>query len=468
MTFVSDWMMVLTSLRRAAVVAASLFTAFLSEAASVYVDRAVPSSGDGKTWETAFQTIQEGIRAAANEDEVVVAAGTYIETIDFEGKPITVRSTDPADPRVVTSTVIEASGFPEVVRFRSSETEAAVIAGFTITGGQVGVSCVWSSPRIRNNIIEANHAGFDEGGGLSCYYSSPAIENNIIASNFAAGGGAGIACEGGRPIIVGNLVIGNVTDMEGGGVLCTDSEATIERNRFIGNNCQGNGGAISVHGSKLHVMNNLLVSNVANAMGGAIACYDSVMNGIGNTIANNTSQGGGAGGIHFLISSGTVCNSILWANGDDISGCQASFCCLESDDPENEGEGNIHADPAFADPAGADTVLGTEDDDYRLSADSPCIDKGSFSVVVTLSAAKLADMLTLCWDPGTDLPGESRVSGFAPDMGCYEYQGQPAAYVLESSHDLQEWSAIHVGPDTSLVLAPFPSAPKTFFRLSLM
>lgn len=432
---------------------------------SIYVDHSVASSGDGTSWAEAFKTIREGIQAADNGDEVVVAAGTYIETVDFLGKAITVRSRDFADWGVVSATVIEAGGSPEVVRFRSLENRDAVLAGFTIAGGRVGVLCVWSSPTICNNIIEANVADFDMGGGISCYYSSALIVNNIIASNQAAGGGAGIACEGEAPLIVRNLIIGNVTDIDGGGILSLYSSPTIALNRVIANVSQGNGGGISLHGSDAEVSNNLLVSNTANSAGGAVACSFSTSRFVGNTIANNSAQGGGAGGIHFFDSSGPIVNCIVWGNGDDLSDCTASFSCIEDNDPEDQGEGNIHENPTFTDPDGADDLFGTHDDDYTLQAPSPCADTGSFSATTRLSVEKKPDAICLSWDPGTDLLGNSRISGLAPDMGCCEYQSTPPVYAIESSPDLRDWSAIHTGGDTHFIISPIPAAQKAFFRV---
>ncbi len=77
-----------------------------------------------------FETIQEAIDAAMNGDEIVVASGTYFETIDFLGKAITLRSSD--GPEV---TIIDAQGLETVVICQSGEGPDTVLDGFTITGG---------------------------------------------------------------------------------------------------------------------------------------------------------------------------------------------------------------------------------------------------------------------------------------------------------------------------------------------
>ncbi len=77
----------------------------------------------------------------------------------------------------------------------------------------------------------------------------------------------------------------------------------------------------------------------------------------------------------------------------------------------NWGEGNIDEDPLFVDPDGCDDVLGTTDDNLRLSVDSPCIDAGDSNTV-----------------PGpNDIEGGPRVIGPGGiDMGAYEYHTEIA------------------------------------------
>src|SRR4029450_2766151 len=90
-------------------------------------------------------TIQGALSLASPGDLILVAPGTYFESIDFLGKDVVLRGTAGPD-----ATVISAPSTAPVVRLVSGETRAAVLEGFTITGGQIGDP---SSP-------------FDTGGGI--------------------------------------------------------------------------------------------------------------------------------------------------------------------------------------------------------------------------------------------------------------------------------------------------------------
>jgi hypothetical protein len=173
--------------------------------ASWYVDGAVPSSGDGKSWETAFKTVQEGMDAASGGDTVVVASGTYVENVRFKGKVIALRSTDPPDPVVVAATIIDGNRLGSTVAFAGTECEACLLTGFTIrNGGNLQGHEIWGAgvcggtpdahtrATIRNNVITGNSAGngdrFYPGGGL-CWCDG-LIEGNTITGNTAGGMGA--------------------------------------------------------------------------------------------------------------------------------------------------------------------------------------------------------------------------------------------------------------------------------------
>ncbi|MFH0787573.1 MAG: PKD domain-containing protein, partial [Pseudomonadota bacterium] len=144
-----------------------------------------------------FPTIQAAIDASANNDIIVVDPGLYTENIDFNGKGITVRSTNPLDSTVVAATVIDGNRNGSVVTFKSGETRDSVLSGFTIRNGigtlldgkryGGGIYCGnQATPTIRFNRIINNSA--DIGGGLYIHgNSSPTIADGPKADYPYAG-----------------------------------------------------------------------------------------------------------------------------------------------------------------------------------------------------------------------------------------------------------------------------------------
>jgi parallel beta-helix repeat protein len=127
-----------------------------------------------------YTSVQKAIDDSNDGDLVEVYEGTYYETIDFGGKAITLRSTDPNDSNVVAATIIEASE-PNlnVLTFDSGEDSNSVLGGFTITGGYTGIYCSYSSsPTITKCRISSNVYC-----GIYCSSSSPSVSNCIISDN---------------------------------------------------------------------------------------------------------------------------------------------------------------------------------------------------------------------------------------------------------------------------------------------
>ena len=76
-----------------------------------------------------YATIQEAIDAAWFGQTVQVAAGTYVENINFNGKNISVIGADQA------TTIIDGDSSEAVVMFRNGEARSALLKNFTITNG---------------------------------------------------------------------------------------------------------------------------------------------------------------------------------------------------------------------------------------------------------------------------------------------------------------------------------------------
>jgi hypothetical protein len=185
--------MIFRTLRFATVVFLAISNSSHPPAVEWYVDASVADSGDGRSWETAFQTIQEGIDAAFEADTVIVAEGTYIENVRFEGKKIVLCSRDPLSPEVVAGTIIDGDAAGPVVRFSATEDSSCVLSGFTLRNGDAangggvcgGTADSATRATIRHNVIVNNQATPEwphgHGGGLA--FCDGTIRNNTVCGN---------------------------------------------------------------------------------------------------------------------------------------------------------------------------------------------------------------------------------------------------------------------------------------------
>lgn len=270
-------------------------------------------------------SIQNAINGASEGDTIILHSGTYLENINFSGKAITLRSTEPNNPAVVDATIIDGNQVYTVVAFVNGEESNSVISGITIKNGKGnsegyggGIYCSSSSPTISNCIIKENSAF--SGGGIYCSSSSPTIDKCIIRNNsvkgIGSGSGGGISCSGSSPdithcIIEENSARGTLGVGCGGGIYCNSSSPAIS-NCIISKNTAYDGIGICF-----------------TAIGGGIACYSSSPN-ISNCLISSNFAKGYGGGVYCFSSSPTITNCFISANS------VAAWCV---DSPGNKSNG---------------------------------------------------------------------------------------------------------------------------------
>lgn len=325
---------------------------------TIYID----ANGTGD-----YPTIQAAIDAATNGDVIILQPGTYRgsgnKNIDYLGKAITVRSTNPDEQSVVDSTIIDCENSGRGFVFDSNEGHNSVLAGLTITNGYAagggGVYCSKSSPTITKCRITNNGTpNYSDGGGILCKNSNAIITNNTISYNTASWDGGGIYC-GGKTIIRDcNISNNSAPNSNGGGICCISgltpiliTNCTIKNNTsrfgsgiFIDNyatiaNCviSGNSGdvfsgaieGIEGRGGQGQISNciisdntgaglyafdgsisNCIITNNSND-GGIYRCNGPISNCL---IANNSTDDAG-GGIEVTACSNTISNCTITGNG---------------------------------------------------------------------------------------------------------------------------------------------------------
>ena len=164
-------------------------------------------------------TIQIAINLASDEDEIVVRPGEYFETLNMNGKAVTLRSMNGPDV-----TTINAFGQSDsVIHCITGEGPDTVISGFTLREGD-------ATSAFPN----------DRGGGIYANASSPTITGCVFVDNAGIAGGAFYA-NGGSPTLTDCEFRLNLAS-NGGALYCNQSNATISGCFFDGNESAGKGG----------------------------------------------------------------------------------------------------------------------------------------------------------------------------------------------------------------------------------
>lgn len=375
----------------------------------LYVDAARPDdSGDGASWATAKRTLQAAVDAAQDGDTVLVTNGVYnaggaitpgytLPCRVVITNNIEVRSVNGAETTIIQGPGTNTYGTANAMRcvYMSS----GLMEGFTIRGGAIkswsnnandygaGFSMYNASgnPEVRNCIISNNYGGLG-GGSYGGKFTACQFVNNRASYGGGAQSGTLYGCALSKNIATG------AGDSPGGGA----NGCTLTGCLIVGNYASYYGGGAG--SSTLY--NCLVVSNRCDRNGGGT--YSGTVKNC--TVVDNTAAIYGAG-----TYSGTLYNSIVWANSytngvtNDCYSSSTYYTCASG---LSAASGCTNANPLFVDEATGD---------YRLQANSPCIDKGYNSYAPDLP----------------DLDGSARfVDGnsdgtITVDMGAYEFGSAP-------------------------------------------
>ena len=365
-------------------------------------------------------TIQGAINMATSGDTILVAPGTYVETIDLLGKQLVIEGTGGA-----AVTIIDAAGGPSAVTADAAEPAGTALRGLTLTGGTGRDVIVQDSPLGDYHIVTGGgglYAGvgahldlsdcaitgntigtalFSWGGGVLAYACTLQITDCSFSSNSVEDAGAAFATAGGEVTLTmsGCTVTGNtaldgpaililhgfgqvndcvIADNTGTGLRTTGYGLTVRRCTFYGNTEYGYS-MFAWFGSDV-----IDLTFLGNGVGGAY-CSDTPI-GQGNDVVRGCVFAGGdslrVSGTPYSTIDNCTFDGASILNGDkevymrncivrgagsieSIGYVDAIYSDIQG--PIPPGIGIIDSDPLWVNAAAQD---------YALLPASPCIDAG--------------------------------------------------------------------------------------------
>ena len=408
----------------------------------IYVDTDASPGGDGRTWETAFKYLQDGLGASVSRDEIRVADGIYKPDantgnptgtgdryatfglkngVAIKGGYAGFGEPDPnARDIEVYETVLsgdllddDGQGFANNsensyhIVTGSGTNDTAVLDGFIIAAGNANGSIHYDndvgggmyndngSPTLTNCIFYGNSAHF--GGGMANRSNSnPTLTNCTFSSNSArlsGGQGGGMANWSSSPTLINCTFSVNSAGWDGGGMWnYNSSNPTLTNCLFVGNSPDHNGGGVNNWLNCNPTLTNCTFSGNSARKGSGMANWENCNPTLTNCIFwGNTSPMGGTSQIHDGVYNNKGCSTTV-----SYSNVQGAW----------PGETNMDTDPCFADPDNGDFHLRSEAGRWDPESQtwvqdditSPCIDVG---------------------DPMSPIGWESFPNGGFVNMGAY-------------------------------------------------
>jgi parallel beta-helix repeat protein len=236
--------------------------------------------------DSAISTIQGGLDLASAGDTVLVAEGTYVESLVWPlVHSVVLRSEMGAD-----LTIVDADGAGHALAMSGNLDTTTVVDGFTFQnahgafwGG--GVYLDETSPIIQNCIVRDNSC-YESGGGILAYVGSdPIIRGNVITGNLADEGG-GIGCVAGDPLILDNEIHDNIGNL-GGGIFCYKTHNRIEDNAIYRNSATDCGGGVYIVQSIVELVDNDVHNDSTVQYGGGLSVFAAGIDAHGNRFHEN-------------------------------------------------------------------------------------------------------------------------------------------------------------------------------------
>lgn len=281
---------------------------------TLYVDGATGSDTANNCQNSAMPcaTVGHALGQATNGDAILVAEGTYTETLSI-GITVTLKGGYEAagwtQDIAAHPTIVDGSGATASV-FNIAPDTVVTIEGFTVRGG---------NPPF-------------EGGGFFINGATVVISGTVVRDNTAGTSGGGVWVEGvNGPVkvsLVNTSLLTNTASSEGGGLgsccMAAGDLIMLDNVEVRGNSAQGNGGGLNVNGTII-ITNSRIVSNTAAGSGGGIQATEvSIYN---SDISENEANGNGSilgGGVRalgrLLLQGSTVSNNRAVGTVESIGG----------------------------------------------------------------------------------------------------------------------------------------------------